>query len=153
MIPTESQIRDVVHRFWSTQLDLTIQDADRQAEAVAPHGIHTMTAAVHISGDFLGGIRVECTRTLVRRVAAVMFDRGEDDLTEDDERDVIGEIANVFAGNVKALIPGSSSISLPTVIDGSDYTVASLDVASLQAYGFVHDGEPMVVTILEHRGS
>ena len=147
MIPEETQIRSVVHSVWSTQLGLDIQDSDGSAQfSTSP----TMTAAIHISGGFRGGIRLECSRSLIRRAASIMFDLQEDKLSEDEERDVIGELVNVVAGNIKALMHGSNSISLPTIIDGSDYRVSMLDVRTCGDFAFVLDGEPLTVTIFEH---
>ena len=143
----EAQIRSIVRSVWSTQLGLEIQDADEPVHS-APS--QWMTAAIHITGDFRGGIRFECSRALVQRAASIMFDRPTDQLNEEDERDVIGELTNVVAGNIKALIPGSNSISLPTIIAGSDYKVSALDVKSSEDYSFRLDGESMTVTILEH---
>jgi len=147
MSPNESQIRSIVRSVWSTQLGLEILDAE---EAVQPSSTATMTAAIHISGDYHGGIRLECSRTIVRSAASIMFDIPADQLVDDDERDVIGELANVVAGNVKALIPGTNSISLPTIVEGSDYRVSTLDVRSSADYSFTLDGDSMTVTVMEH---
>lgn len=147
MNPNESQIRSIVRSVWSTQLGLEIFDAE---EAVQPSPAATMTAAIHISGDYHGGIRLECSRTIVRSAASIMFDIPADQLVDDDERDVIGELANVVAGNIKALIPGTNSISLPTIVEGSDYRVSTLDVRSSADYSFTLDGESMTVTVMEH---
>ena len=147
MIPEETQIRSVVHSVWSTQLGLDIQDSDGSGRFPSSA---TLTAAIHISGGFRGGIRLECSRSLIRRAASIMFNLREDKLSEDDERDVIGELANVIAGNIKALMHGSNSISLPTIIDGSDYRVSMLDVKSCGDFAFVLDGESLMVTIFEH---
>lgn len=147
MKPTEDQIRSTIRSIWSTQLGLEILDAD---EPLTATGAPAMTAAIHISGDFHGGIRLDCSRVLIRRAAAIMFNQPEDQLNDDDERDVVGELTNVVAGNIKALIPGSNSISLPTIIDGSDYRVSTLDVKSSEGFSFTLDGEGMTVTVLEH---
>jgi chemotaxis protein CheX len=147
MSPDESRIRSIVRTVWSTQLGLEILDAE---DAVQPSSSPTMTAAIHISGDYHGGIRLECSRAIVRSAASVMFDLPADQLVDDDERDVIGELANVVAGNIKALIPGTNSISLPTIVEGSDYRVSTLDVRSSADYSFTLDGESMTVTVMEH---
>jgi chemotaxis protein CheX len=149
MKPNETQIRSIVQSVWSTQLGLEIQDA----EGPAPPGPgRNMTAAINISGDFHGGIRLECSRVIIQRAASVMFDLPTDQLTDDDERDVIGELANVVAGNIKALVPGSNSISLPTIVEGSDYRVSALDVKTSDDFSFTMEGEWMTVTVMEHRG-
>jgi len=148
MKPDESQIRSVVRTVWSTQLDLDVVDV---AGPPPPPTSPTITAAIHIHGDFHGVIRLECSRVLIRRAAAVMFATREEALSLDDERDVVGELTNVVAGNIKALIPGSNSISLPTIIEGSDYRVSTLNIESSDDFGFALDGEAMIVTVVEHR--
>jgi CheY-specific phosphatase CheX len=40
---------------------------------------------------------------------------------DDDVRDSIGELANMLGGNFKALLPRGTSLSTPSVVDGSDY--------------------------------
>ena len=147
MSPDESQIRSIVRSVWSTQLGLEIHDVE---DAVQPTPSPTMTAAIHISGDYHGGIRLECSRAIVRRAASIMFDLPAEQLADDDDRDVIGELANVIAGNIKALMPGSNSISLPTIVEGSDYHISTLDVRSSVDFSFTLDGESMTVTVMEH---
>jgi chemotaxis protein CheX len=147
MSPNENQIRSIVRSVWSTQLGLEIQDAEGPAQPPLPE---TMTAAIHISGDYHGAIVLESSRIIIRLAASIMFDLPTEELVDADERDVIGELANVVAGNIKALIAGSNSISLPTIIEGSDYRVSTLDVKSRTDFRFTLDGESMTVTIVEH---
>jgi len=147
MKPASDQVRGIVRAVWSTQLDLDIQDAD---EPLFGQGEQTLTAAIHISGDFRGGILTECSRGLIRQAAALMFSLSEDDLTSEDEHDVIGELTNVIAGNIKALIPGRNSLSLPTIIEGTDYQVSTLEVKSSDRLVFTLDGKSMIVTVIEH---
>ena len=147
MKPNATQVRSVVRSVWSTQLGLEIHDAELPGKpALSP----TMTAVIHISGDYRGGLRLECSRALVRRAGSLMFNLPADQIGEEDERDVVGELTNVIAGNIKALIPGSNLISLPTIIEGSDYKVSSLDVKSCDDFAFVLEGESLTVTIFEH---
>jgi chemotaxis protein CheX len=148
MKPEAHQIRSVVRNVWSTQLDLAIVDAETVADAAWRGESHT--AVIHIGGGFDGGVRLRCSRNLVRRAAAVMFDRSVERLSRDDERDVIGELANVVAGNIKALLPGRNSLSLPIIVEGRDYRISTVDVKWADTYAFELDGEPMTVTVVEH---
>ena len=81
-----------------------------------------------------------------------MFSVPEGELGDEDLRDALGELTNMVGGNIKTLLPGSEFISLPTVIEGSDYGVARLDsdiVARAQA---TSEGLPLQVVLLEdHR--
>jgi chemotaxis protein CheX len=148
MIPSEEQVRAVVRNIWSTQLGMEIEDLPDPRGATSGE---TITAAVQISGDFVGGIHLEGSRALIQKAAATMFSLPEDQLTEEDERDVVGELANVVAGNIKALIPGRNVISLPTIVEGTDYTVSSVDIKTSERFAFSFDGEWFVLTVLENR--
>lgn len=147
MKPDTSQVTHIVHTVWATQLGLEVTPSD--VDSVAPRS-ETLTAAIHISGDFRGSVLLECSRTLVRRAAAIMFGLPEDRLTSDDERDVIGELTNVVAGNIKALFPGENALSLPTIVEGTDYRVSSTDVKTLDEHFFSENGEPLTITVVEH---
>jgi len=147
MKPDREQVRSIVRAVWSTQIGLDVDDIDGPIQT---GDVETLTAAVHITGDFRGGILVECSRVLVRQAAGIMFSLPAEELTADDERDVIGELTNVVAGNIKALVPGTNSLSLPTIVKGTDYQVSSVDVKSSDEYFFALDGEPMVLTFVEH---
>jgi chemotaxis protein CheX len=94
------------------------------------HGDHVSTAeqqrfigTVHISGAWDGSVVVECTDELTRLVAAAMFGSDPADVQDDETIDVIGELANMIGGNIKALIEGESVLSLPTVVRGVDFRV------------------------------
>jgi chemotaxis protein CheX len=149
MIPDEQLIRTVVRSVWSTQLGLAISDLPNPPDVRSTGATHT--AVIHISGDFRGVVRLQASLAMVRRAAAVMFDTPEDRLDRDDERDVIGELANVVAGNLKALLAGSSNLSLPTIVEGSDYRISTLAIASSRQCSFSLDGEWLTVTMVEHR--
>jgi chemotaxis protein CheX len=78
---------------------------------------------VHITGSWSGSVVVECPEGFGRIVAATMFESEPEAVAEDELVDVIGELANMLGGNVKALLEGESMLSLPTVVRGSDFRV------------------------------
>jgi chemotaxis protein CheX len=47
-----------------------------------------------------------------------MLQMAPDDVTQDDKRDVVAELANMVGGNFKSLLPGPVFLSLPTVVAG-----------------------------------
>ncbi len=63
--------------------------------------------------------------------------------------DALGELTNVFAGNIKALLAQPSSISLPTVAFGPSYEIGVVGATVVARVSFVCEGHPLVVTILE----
>jgi CheY-specific phosphatase CheX len=78
---------------------------------------------VHISGSWQGSVVVECPEKFGRLVAAAMFGNEPDAVEDDEIVDVVGELANMTGGNVKALLEGEATLSLPTVVRGADFRV------------------------------
>ncbi|MEZ6092874.1 MAG: chemotaxis protein CheX [Pirellulaceae bacterium] len=74
-----------------------------------------MTAAIRISGDWNALLEVSTTDTAARIVTEVMCGLTQEEMTEEDIKDALGEIANMIGGNVKGSLPGESKLSLPCV--------------------------------------
>ncbi len=70
-------------------------------------------ASVSVSGGWNGRVVVECSAPLARLVTSQLLLTTEDQLLDEDVRDVVGELANVIGGNVKSVMPGPSTLSLP----------------------------------------
>jgi CheY-specific phosphatase CheX len=82
-----------------------------------------MTAIVDINGDWNGSVAVRCRRSIAEQIASVMFDSPAPDLSSEDVVDALGEFANMAAGAVKGMLDGEKYLGLPTVGEGSDYTM------------------------------
>ncbi|MCB9830907.1 MAG: chemotaxis protein CheX [Planctomycetes bacterium] len=91
-------------------------------------------AGVSITGVWNGACVFSCSEALARRITALMFGSDPDDVTADDLRDALGEMANLLGGQVKALVPEGSDISLPVV--GSAPGAGISFMASKEMAGF-----------------
>ncbi|MEJ5944024.1 chemotaxis protein CheX [Pseudokineococcus basanitobsidens] len=70
------------------------------------------------AADWSGDVLVACTAGAARRWARHLLALGADDpLDDDDVRDVLGEVANVVAGAVKARCAPGGLMGLPRVVD------------------------------------
>lgn len=122
MIPVES-IHRIADRIWSSVLGWEFRVLPAPApDLPAPR----LTAVVHITGAWEGAVTLDCGASTARRMAAAMT--GADDAEEDDAGvdnaavlDALGEIANMFGGNIAGLAPVPNQLSLPTVTWGTDY--------------------------------
>ena len=45
------------------------------------------------------------------------------DRVDEDVRDSLGELANMVGGNLKSVLPPGVALSMPSVVDGSDYAL------------------------------
>jgi CheY-specific phosphatase CheX len=145
--PIDADIKDIARSIWTTLFELPLEDGD--AVQLGPES--TVTSCVQIDGAWQGAVVLQCPLTLGRKLTAAMFQA--DTAPELDEvHDALGELANMLGGNVKALLPGPSRISLPAVAVGSDYQMSVVGTTTLTALFFTCDGEPVRVTVLEQSG-
>ena len=109
---------------------------------------------MHITGGpWEGTVSVECPAPLAAAAAAAMFGVAADDLGPEEIDDALGELANMTGGGLKALVPGSSTLSLPTVVEGVSYTVSVPGSSLVREVPLACDGMPFVVRVHERRGS
>jgi len=85
-----------------------------------PDASYTIGASVQLMGDWAGAIVVGCDATFGAEAAGAMFGTDPATVTQEEISDALGELANMIAGNVKPLLPGTATISLPTVVRGEE---------------------------------
>jgi len=109
----------IVTDIWSSMLGFPVE---ARGEPAAVNGSRHLSASVQISGGWEGTVLVSCPEVLAQRVAGVMFDTPE--ASDDEIRDALGEVANMTAGNVKALVESYCRLSLPMVAEGRELAIS-----------------------------
>lgn len=110
----------------------------------------TYVGCVHLAGAVSGTIVIQCDALLARLVAARMFDIAQDEASEDDIRDAIGEITNIAAGNLKAALSQPTVLSLPTVVHGSDFSTHLPNSHVVADRTFSCGNDRFSVSVFEH---
>lgn len=143
----EADIRDIVSRIWLTLLDPELV----AAEAADLGRTSAITSFVHLDGAWRGVVMVQCPVGLAMELTTSMFSTYADDalVGEAEVRDALGEIANMVAGNIKALLPQPCFISLPAVAIGADDAVTVPGTAATATVAFTCVGQPFVVSLLQ----
>ena len=144
MSVSADEIRRVVHTIWSTQLGLELIDTEVGAIESVLVEQNVVDVGARNSGDFDGILVQRCSLQLSLMAAGVAFAADREGLDVSDARDALIELANMTAGNLKAVFPGSCEVAIPAVID---HIPASNPI--LAEAGFLYQGEPMIVTIYE----
>jgi chemotaxis protein CheX len=147
MTEFDAEIEDIVKAIWSTLVDVPIQPGG----GAGPSDDSTVTGIVNIDGAWRGAVLVRCPLALASLVTAAMF-QGDEDPTLEEVRDALGELANMVAGNIKALLPGPSAISLPTVAFGSQYEISVVGTGTLATVPFMSESHPLVVSVVQRSG-
>ncbi|HET9419746.1 MAG TPA: chemotaxis protein CheX [Nocardioides sp.] len=111
---TGEELAALVEEIWVSLLSdseplVPMYDAEAAAPLTDP-----WSAQVTIDGDWHGTVRVDLDAPLAEALTARMLGRRPGaPLVEGALEDAVGELANVIGGNVKSLLPGEGSLSLP----------------------------------------
>lgn len=140
----ETEIVEIARAVWEAMFaaELSVDAGDE------PPAGESLTSVVHIEGAWQGAVTVHCPATLGSVLAARLFVDGPDP-TDVDVRDLLGELANMLGGNIKALLPEPCSLSLPSVTAGRDYDVQVVDTSVAARVRFTCEGLPLIITLLE----
>lgn len=148
---TEDGVRDSITEItkgvFSTMVMLDVVDQGPLSEPVV--SFHdTVTSMVGLAGSHSGTLAIHCPKTLALRITSSMLgmDVGE---VDDDVNDAMGEIANMIGGDVKHIFSpggGDLSLSIPTVIYGSDYSLESMSDVETMLIPFDCDGEQFLLS-------
>ncbi|MGC8628212.1 MAG: chemotaxis protein CheX [Acidimicrobiales bacterium] len=105
-----------------------------------------VVALASISGAWNGTVCLSCSRAAAVQASAAMFGIDEADVTDVELADAVGELVNVVGGNIKSLVPGPSSLSLPSVKSGEALELPA-NLQLQQEVRFSWMTEPVVVSI------
>lgn len=140
------EIDDVTKTAWETILGLRVT-TDLEPRIPSTHD-HTVAASVQITGGWNGAVVLFCPVALARQVASVMFAIDEREASADQVQDALGELANIISGGVKGLLPGECHLSLPTVADGTVYSLRVRGSRVVLEAAFECDGHQFTLSIL-----
>jgi chemotaxis protein CheX len=142
---TDEDIQQIVTDIWFAMLDLPVEPGDPSVDGA---GTRSMAATVQITGDWDGGVELHFPATLAVTLTSAMLGMEEAEVSADDVRDVLGELANVAGGNLKTLAPGSCRLSLPTVTEGTDLHVEMPGGETIARVAFECAGHPFTVAVV-----
>src|SRR4051812_25600004 len=112
----DSHIEQIVQSIFATMLDMETVRSNEGMSAFPEELLGTIQIAGATSMSVVLGV----SQGVARAATAVMLQLHSQDVTEDDQRDVVAELTNMIGGNLKSLVPGPLYLSLPTVVAGRD---------------------------------
>ncbi|MFP5277573.1 MAG: chemotaxis protein CheX [Acidobacteriota bacterium] len=144
-----SDVQELTHDIWSTMAGTELTPAANDAAIDKSNGY--IVASVQIIGAMQHVVRLDLDTNLVREAAASLLGLSADELTMEDIRDAAGELANMTGGSLKALLPAPSSLTIPSVVIGTDYEFTVPHGDRIVEYGFVSSSGNMKLCIMERR--
>ncbi len=143
---TDATLIEIVESVWSTVLGLPIS---LRTDPLCVQSSRGLAVCVHIVGTWNGTVIYLPTEEFARRSAAAMLDMPLESVTTDDVHDAAAELCNIVAGSLKGVLPGPSSLSLPTVADGANYEVRIRKSRTRWKASFRCEGETLQFAVLE----
>lgn len=116
--PRSEDLAQIAESVFSTMLGLELRGASHPA--ATPGVSEAMTAAVRLAGGWDGAILLRCREAQARQFAARFLDMPPPDTVDEEVRDVLGELANMIAGNVKCTLRPGIRLSCPLVAETGD---------------------------------
>lgn len=138
-----------VAEVFETMLSLPVRPSDRKK---APHFPLQVSGVVGVAGEnVIGVVCLHLSEASARLATTTMLGLGPDDvLSQTQINQVIGEVANLLAGGLKAWLKDSGrhcALSLPTIICGSEFSIDPLPEVERKTLVFECDGDWVVVEI------
>lgn len=108
-----------------------------------------VSSSVGISGDWNGAVVFECGTFTACHLTSVMMGGPAPASVDASVRDVVGEITNMVAGTFKNSLPGHSSLTLPCLIEGSDYSMDIIQGKRVLTLPMLFEGRGVILSVIE----
>jgi chemotaxis protein CheX len=128
VLPNTSELAELIGQVWDSFIDepVALEPTSAPGEPGQIEADGRAVASVSITGPWNGHLTIALSQEAAVLVAASLFELEAGEVSISEIADAIGELANVVGGNVKAMLPEPSTLSLPqVVIDAHTVTLYS----------------------------
>jgi len=145
----ENDLAEMVEQVWMSYLDPEgISPLIPTYDENQPSEVHS---SVSITGSWTGHVVYASSTAAARRAAAAFLAMEVDEVSQEDLSDVLGELANIIGGNVKAMLPPGALLSLPQVMLAPENTTVYPNAERISGVYGLWEGEPVSVSMWQSR--
>ena len=149
VVVNEDDLAEMVEQVWVSYLD------PEGVSPLVPTGDDGQPSEVHssvsISGSWTGHVVYASSTEAARKAAAAFLAMDSSEVSQEDVSDVLGELANIVGGNVKAMLPPGCFLSLPQVVLAPESTTKYPNAERVSGLYGVWDGEPVSISMWQSR--
>ena len=120
----------------------------RPSPELCPGADGMLTAAVYLTGEWVGAACVHVGPEQACAFAGHFLGMPSPEAVSDDVRDVMGELANMIAGNLKCTLAPGIRVSVPSVTDGAEYSLRVCRAREVIRAGFDTDAGPCWISLV-----
>lgn len=145
----ENDLAEMVEQVWMSYLDPEgINPLIPTYDENQPSEVHS---SVSITGSWTGHVVYASSTAAARRAAAAFLAMEVEEVSQEDMSDVLGELANIVGGNVKAMLPPGALLSLPQVMLAPENTTVYPNAERISGVYGMWEGEPVSVSMWQSR--
>src|SRR5579871_5123602 len=144
-----SVYRDDVGRIVVSVFQTMLQLNASPAESTWTPAAEGLTAAIYFAGSWKGAVLLECTRQQAFEFTHRLMSIDRPGTVNGDVRDALGELANMLAGNLKSVLPRGVDLSMPSVVEGTDYSLRVCGESLIDRMAFTGELGVIWVTVIE----
>jgi chemotaxis protein CheX len=145
----ENDLAEMVEQVWMSYLDPEgLNPLIPTYDDSQPSEVHS---SVSISGSWTGHVVYASSMVAAKNAAAAFLAMGADEVSPEDLSDVLGELANIVGGNVKAMLPPGCFLSLPQVVLAPETATTYPSASRISGVYGLWEGEPVNVSMWQSR--
>lgn len=149
VVVNEGDLAEMLEQVWVSYMDPEgISPLIPTGDDKQPSEVHS---SVSITGSWSGHVVYASSILAAKRAAAAFLAMESDEVSQEDLSDVLGELANIVGGNVKAMLPPGCLLSLPQVVLAPDTATTYPAAERISGLYGVWDGEPVSVSMWQSR--
>ena len=149
VVVDQEDLAEMVEQVWVSYLD------PEGVSPLVPTNDETQPSEVHssvsITGSWTGHVVYASSAAAARRAAAAFLAMEPDEVSTEDLSDVLGELANIVGGNVKAMLPPGATLSLPQVVLAPESAIKYPNAERVSGLYGVWEGEPISISMWQSR--
>ena len=149
VVVSENDLAEMAEQVWLSYLD------PEGVHPLIPTGDHAQPSEVHssvsITGSWTGHVVYASSTTAARKAAAAFLAMEPEEVSQEDVSDVLGELANIVGGNVKALVPSGALLSLPQVVLAPESATKYPNADRISGLYGRWEGEPVSISVWQSR--
>ena len=138
-----------VNEVFDTMLSMKVQPSD--TVPVIDFAGGAIVGSVSFAGKVMGNVSLRLSSVFARILTAAMLGMESDEIEgEDQVNDVIAEMSNMIGGSLKSRLCDSGfacEISIPSVTDGNDFKIESMNWARSERFAFLHSQHAFILEV------
>lgn len=145
----EEQIAQIVSSILGTMIGWQVTPLSQQEVVPENPDQVSVTGCVTIGGDWEGCVILTMPQNIAHESADTMFALEPGVASKAEVRDCVGELTNMIGGNFKSQLEGKNVLSIPSVVEGKEYTVSSPGLQKVCDQYFEFEGKNFEVSVLQ----